>query len=185
MSCANLHGKKTTRAVPAAGEGVFPHPIPSLSHPYGRCPALETPGVPVPPQPHGHSPPPRLSRRNWPLERCWSPKLRAIFSHIVPLPEPGGPSTTARNSLDAITGDRCPTQFPTGGGGGRTRRQTGSTPPPLPPPPPHAPPRRAEPCRSPRIQPPRRPVHISRAGGDRRAAPPPRPLLRAAAPWDL
>lgn len=49
MSCANLHGKKTTRAVPAAGEGVFPHPIPSLSHPYGRCPALETPGVPVPP----------------------------------------------------------------------------------------------------------------------------------------
>lgn len=43
-----------------------------------------------------------FSLKNCPLERCWRPKLLAILSHTVPLPEPGGPKTTARKSLAAI-----------------------------------------------------------------------------------
>lgn len=118
-------GKKTTCGI--SGERgphpipivTIPIPVPSPSHPHRRCGGLEPYRSPPPPPTgrlRGHSPPSprRLSRRNWPLERCWSPKLRAILSHTVPFPEPGGPSTTARSSLEAIAGCRRPARVPAG-----------------------------------------------------------------------
>lgn len=75
-----------------------------------------------------HSPPPprRLSRRNWPLERCWSPKLPAILSHTVPFPEPGGPNTTARSTLEAMAAYRSRPGGPCGAARRVTRRQRGA-----------------------------------------------------------